>query len=241
MIFTPHKSIVQDISEHDRPFAAYLYAGLGVKKVYASQQILKIALQLGVIGPLALGKDLQNLIHDIYNFTPSVGWKYQIKNALGVNLSGHYTKQLIPSGANYFDVSWMNSLRVGTVFTDATSGFYGRLGFNKLQKISNSIAYNTHLNNNTTKSVNEVESMLYYKMTVTYALYDATIQGSFLNTTSPVTYTVNPFRFDFEIGFLFTLRRINLGYAYHFHTSKLENLRFPNGNSYGSIRIQYLF
>jgi hypothetical protein len=241
LMFTPHKSTVKDISEHDRPFSSFLYAGFGLTKVFKSQQIIKLQLQLGVIGPAALGEGLQNFIHDIYGFDKPEGWKYQIRNAIGINTSVLYTKRLTVDEDNRNDISLVSSLRAGTVFTDVTAGFFGRLGFNKLQKLSNSIAFNTSLNDESTSDVRGIESLLYYKGTLTYALYDATIQGSFLNTSSPVTFGINPIRFNFEIGLLFTANRINFGYAYHFYSDKLKGLKYPNGNTYGSIRVNYLF
>jgi hypothetical protein len=241
LMYTPHKSTVIDVDEHDRPFASYLYASFGINKVYKSQQILKTSIQLGVIGPAALGKNLQNFIHDIYGFDRPLGWKYQIRNAVGLNFNGYYAKSLSVDKRNLTDINLISSLRIGTVFTDASAGLYGRIGFKPLQKMSNSIAFNSNLNNNSTPNVRGIESMLYYKGTLSYILYDATIQGSFLNTSSPVTYEINPVRFDLELGLLFTANRVNFGYSYHFYTNKQKGLLYSRGNSYGSIRIGYLF
>lgn len=241
LMFTPSKPTVIDISEHDRPFASYLYGSFGIKKVYKKQQILKGEVQLGMIGPAALGEGLQKFIHDIYGFPSPIGWKYQIRNAVGINLNAHYVKNISVDKDNRNDINFINSLRIGTVFTDISTGVHGRIGFKTLEPITNSVAFNTSLNNNQTSGVRGIESMFYYKGILTYALYDATIQGSFLNTSSPVTYTLNPFRLDFEMGLLFTANRVNFGYAYHFYTDKMDNLKFAKGNSYGSIRINYQF
>jgi hypothetical protein len=241
LMFTPHKSTVEDITEHDRPFAAYLYASAGINNVYKNQQMLQFEMQLGVLGPAALGENLQNFIHDIYGFDRPAGWKHQIKNALGINLNASYIKRLAIDEDERNDVSFVSTLRVGTVFTDVATGIHGRLGFNTLQKISNSIAFNTNLNNEHTSGVRGIESMLYYKAMLGYTHYDATIQGSFLNTSSPVTYQINPVRFNFELGLLFTIQKMNVGYSYHFYSNKLKNLRYPDGNSFGKIRINYTF
>lgn len=241
LMFTPNKPTVVDVSEHDRPFAAYLYGSFGIKKVYKTAQILKTEIQLGMIGPAALGESLQNFIHDIYGFRRPAGWKYQIRNAIGVNVNAYYTKNLTVDKDNRNDINFISSLRIGTVFTDASAGIQGRIGFKTLEPISNSIAFNTSLNNKNTRGVRGIESMFYYKGIVTYAHYDATLQGSFLNTSSPVTYTINPFRFDFELGLLFTANRVNFGYAYHFYSDKMQNLKFSKGNSYGSFRINFQF
>ena len=107
--------------------------------------------------------------------------------------------------------------------------------------MANSIAFNSNLNNQDSKYNNEIESFLYVKPMFSYIVYDATIQGSFLNTTSPITYTVLPFMFSTELGIRFTSNRFNLGYAIHYHTKKLKSLQVPGGNFYGSIQLNYQF
>jgi hypothetical protein len=46
--------------------------------------------------------------------------------------------------------------------------------------------------------------------------------------------------FDLEVGYKFTANRFHFGYAYHFHTNKLNNLRFDKGNDYGKLFFSYL-
>ena len=44
-IYTPYKSTVNSVLEHDRPFAGYLYANIGVIRAYKTQSILKTNFQ----------------------------------------------------------------------------------------------------------------------------------------------------------------------------------------------------
>jgi len=46
---------------------------------------------------------------------------------------------------------------------------------------------------------------------------------------------------NLEVGYKFTANRFHFGYAYHFHTNKLNNLRFDKGNDYGKLFFNYLF
>ena len=86
-MFTPYRAIVLSINEHDRPFASYLYGSFGINRIYKNNRSLKTTLQIGVIGPSAYGKELQDFIHDIYGFRKAVGWKHQIKDAFGFNFN----------------------------------------------------------------------------------------------------------------------------------------------------------
>ena len=240
-MYSPYKVIVENISLHDRPFAAYLYGSFGINRIYKNNQIFNTSLQLGVIGPAALGKELQDFIHDIYGFKKAVGWKHQIKNSFGINFNASYSKHLVKNASNYLDITWINKGEIGTINTNISSGFYGRIGFKPLQSIINSIAFNTSINNDKTNFVREAEAFLYIKPMFNYVFYDATLQGSFLNPSSDVTRELIPFVFDIEVGIRFTANRFNFGYAYQYNTNKSKELRFTNGNKFGTILINYLF
>ncbi len=238
-MYTPFKSTVELHGDHDRPFAGHLYGSFGVNRFYKNESILKTSLQIGIIGPSALGWELQDLIHDIYGFKKAIGWKYQISEAFALNLNASYIKNLAKN--NYLDINWVNNAKLGTVYTDFSTGFYGRIGLKPLQNIINSIAFNGNLNNNSINYNNEIESFIYIKPMLSYIAYDATIQGSFLNNNSPITFDVEPFKFTTEIGIRFTANRFNFGYAVNYHSKKLKSERVPKGNFYGTIQLNYQF
>ncbi|KAB1154693.1 lipid A deacylase LpxR family protein [Tenacibaculum aiptasiae] len=240
-MYTPYKATVQQHMNHDRPFAGYLFGSFGINRFYKNESILKTSIQTGIIGPSALSKDLQDFIHDIYGYKKAIGWKYQIADAFALNLSGSYIKKLVVDKSSTLDINWINNARLGTVYTDFSSGFLLRIGLKPLQKITNSIIFNANLNNDKTGFNNEIESFLFIKPMLTYAIYDASIQGSFLNNNSPITFELEPLRFTNEIGIRFTLNRFNFGYSVHFHTKKLKSVRVPRGNFYGSIQLNYQF
>ncbi|WP_275314620.1 lipid A deacylase LpxR family protein [Tenacibaculum bernardetii] len=238
-MYTPFKATVEQSSDHDRPFAGYLFGSFGIHRFYKNETILKTTLQLGALGPSALSKPMQDFIHEIYGFKKAIGWEDQISDALAVNLKITYIKKL--ANNNYLDVNWVNNIRIGTVYTDFSTGFYGRIGLKPLQKIINSIAFNANLNNENTNFNNEIESFLYIKPMFSYVAYDATIEGSFLNDSSPITYDIEPFKFTAEIGIRFTANRFNFGYAINYHTKKLKSVRVPKGNFYGTLLFNYQF
>jgi len=239
-MYTPYKAIVPSISEHDRPFAAYLYGSVGINRFYKNNQIFNTSFQVGVLGPAAFGKELQDFIHDIYDFDMAVGWKYQIKNSFALNFNASYLKHLLHNTSNYFDINWLSEGKIGTIYTNISSGFYSRIGFKPLQKLLNSIAFNASLNNKNTVYVREVESFVYVKSMLRYSLYDATLEGCFLNSNNDVTKELIPTQFHLEVGFRFTANRFNFGYSYQYHSNKSKGLRYGNGNIFGTILINYL-
>lgn len=240
-MYTPYKATVYQHTNHDRPFAGYLFASFGINRFYKNESIIKTSLQVGAIGPSAFSKELQDFIHDIYGYKKAIGWKYQISDAFALNFTGDYIKKLVQNKSDLLDINWVNKVRLGTIYTDFSSGFLFRIGLKPLQKITNSIAFNANLNDDKTNFNNEIESFFYIKPMFSYVTYDATIQGSFLNKNSPITFALEPFKFTTEIGIRFTSNRFNFGYAIHYHTKKLKSVRVPNANFYGSIQLNYQF
>ena len=47
-----------------------------------------------MVGKSAFGQELQEAVHEIYNFRNPDGWKYQIRNAIAINLDTEYQKTL---------------------------------------------------------------------------------------------------------------------------------------------------
>ncbi|WP_165733670.1 lipid A deacylase LpxR family protein [Polaribacter sp. 20A6] len=239
-MYTPFKATVQNASNHDRPFAGYLYGSFGIKRIYKNNQIFNTTAQIGVIGSNSYAEELQELIHNVYGFKEAIGWEYQIKNALALNFNAEYLKTIVNNQNQLFDITWTNNVNLGSVYTNISTGVYSRIGLKPLQKLANSIAFDTNLNNEQTNYFREVESFFYIKPMLSYAVYDATLQGSFLNKTSPITNDLKPIVFHLELGLKFTANRFNFGYSFHYNTSKSKDLRFTNGHRYGRIAINYL-
>jgi hypothetical protein len=240
-MYSPFRSTVVSPLQHDRPFAAHLFGSFGVTRVYKNEKIFKTSLLMGLIGEDALGRELQEFIHDIYNFRAPVGWRYQIRNMLSLNIDALYIDALGTNESEHIDINFVGKARLGLTFNEVSAGFKGRFGFKKLQPLDNSIAFNTHLNNENTAHSRGIESFLYHETTLSWIAYDATMQGSLFNNNSPITFAPNSFRFDFELGYRFTSNRWNLGYAFHFQSNARPNLRNDGGHFYGRIFLGFLF
>jgi len=78
-IYTPRARLTRDPPRDDRPYAASLTAALSL--VAASDARLgAVALSLGVVGPAALGEQVQDLVHDAIGVEKLGGWGHQIGN-----------------------------------------------------------------------------------------------------------------------------------------------------------------
>ncbi len=239
MMFTPIKATLTLASTHDRPFAGYFYTEYGQNVFFNSQNVFMAKLQIGVIGPSAKGQGIQNFMHKIYNYPEAKGWQYQIQNAFALNVNATFIKHFKNISNSHFDLNSYNELKAGTIFTSVSTGLFSRIGLKKLQKTSNTAAFNSNLNHKATQGFSE--SFIYLKPMVNYVLYDATVQGSFLNTTSPVTFDIMPINFSLELGYKYYYNRFLYGYTFHFHTKKLKSERATKSNTYGGIYLGYHF
>lgn len=238
MMYTPFRATILYASMHDRPFAGYLFGQYGVNRFYKNESILQTTLQLGVIGPSSGAREAQAFIHHIYGFPTAVGWDYQIREALGLNLGINYSHLIKRTNSKLTDVSTYSSVNVGSIFTNFATGIYARFGFEELQKIFNTVGLHSNFSSDTSR---QTESFFYVKPMINYVLYDATIQGSFLNKSSPVTFDVMPFVFQLETGLRFATGRFNYGYTVYYHTKKLKNDQIAKSNLYGRIFVGYCF
>lgn len=84
-IYAPKERYTPAAPEKDHPYCgfAYLSAGMGGAddNVFFSYE-----LQAGVVGPAALGREVQNEWHHFIDIDRLSGWDSQVKNQVGINL-----------------------------------------------------------------------------------------------------------------------------------------------------------
>lgn len=90
-MFTPSDITLKNPPLDDHPYAAYLYGALGlIAKMQSGGRLSRldqIQLQLGVVGPAALGKEAQTLVHRIIHANLPQGWQTQLRNEPAIELS----------------------------------------------------------------------------------------------------------------------------------------------------------
>ena len=84
-IFTPRDTQISPPDPQDRPYTGELLATLGLIHDTAGTRDL-ISLSLGVVGPSALGEEVQNGFHNLIGDTPNRGWHYQVQDQPAVQL-----------------------------------------------------------------------------------------------------------------------------------------------------------
>lgn len=237
-IYNPQTNKALDLSKNDRPFAGYLFGEVGINTFYQDQSVLKIGAQLGYVGPNAFGEEFQKGFHKLFGYNKIYGWSHQIKNALAVQANVFYSKRLFTEQQRFVDFHLQAEGSLGTVFTGLSVGPVVRFSLTKLVPVYNSNLYDGALQSDKNKTADR-EFYFYIIPKINYQAYDATIQGSLFDDKSPVTFPLEPIRFNAEAGFKFRRNHWNLSYAFIYRSKELKNNDIKP-YYYGSIGISYL-
>jgi lipid A 3-O-deacylase len=131
-IFTPENHRASDPSLVDRPYAGWLYTGVNFVQDYDAQQLTTLEFLGGIVGPWALGRQVQNGVHALLGQQLARGWNHQLSNEFGFTaswarkwrfnheLGDGYSWEIIPDAG----------ISAGNVFTYAEAGFLVRWGRN---------------------------------------------------------------------------------------------------------------
>lgn len=84
-IYTPQDKYINPPNPRDRPYAAQLYGALSLDRTTLRTQTLA-ELQVGVVGPSALGEEVQNNYHRLIRVRRLDGWDSQLKDEPTVGL-----------------------------------------------------------------------------------------------------------------------------------------------------------
>lgn len=129
-MYTPLNKTSTAVVANDRPYAGWLYLGLGYNERDA-RQMDTIQVNLGVVGPAALGEQTQNFIHDLRNIPRFNGWNNQLRNELGVQVVAERKKKVWESNSKngpQFDMITHYGGSLGNVATYLNTGFELRAG-----------------------------------------------------------------------------------------------------------------
>jgi hypothetical protein len=193
------------------------------------------------MGPNAYGRETQESFHRIIGYKEVYGWENQLHNAFAVLAHVLYSKKLFPTQHNDFiDLHFQSEANVGTIFTGVSTGLVSRIGFKKLLPIYNSNLYDASVSS--VAQYNIREFYFYVMPSINYQFYDATIQGSMFNDTSPITFDLEPLRFNAEAGLKYRHNNFNISYSFIYRGRELKDpVHDTNtGYFYGSIRLGFL-
>jgi len=133
-IFTPSDTTRAIPDPADRPYAGWLYTSVDLQAVSADGRTLRIAeITLGMVGPAALGRQVQNGFHQMIGDATAKGWNHQLKNEpgiiLGLERRRRMLRQDLGSPQVSADLIGHYGIMLGNIRTNAYAGPAVRIGW----------------------------------------------------------------------------------------------------------------
>lgn len=240
-MFTPDDRERTTIDPDDRPYAGWLYAGMG----YHTRSLDKLnsfEVNLGIVGPAALAQEAQDLVHDIRDIERFKGWDNQLRNELGVQLVyEHKNRVMRYQLAN----DWQHDLIVhaggslGNVATYLNAGGQYRIGRNLPADFGTS-ALRPGGDNSVPMPVNASEQNDwgfhgFISVDGRWVLHDIFLDGNTFRDSHSVDK--RPLAGDLSIGIATHFDRWKISYARVWRSKQFDTQQ--GTHSYGSIGISY--
>ena len=135
-IFTPEDIEAELPDPTDRPYAGWLYASgtvVGTTRLGPSQMVQDVLqVNLGIVGPSAGGKFVQENWHDLIQAVEPRGWESQLKDEFGFEITAQRLRQYegpeLPFGLET-DYALHGGVTLGNVRTFASAGGMARIGW----------------------------------------------------------------------------------------------------------------
>ena len=130
-IFTPENLTEKPPNPRDRPYAGWLYGGISLMQKSGSDMLENVELELGVVGPGALGQLVQEDWHQFIGIKTARGWADQLQNEPGGVLSyDRLWRMPVVGSGDGFGIDFVPQLgaTVGNVFIYGDAGGMVRIG-----------------------------------------------------------------------------------------------------------------
>lgn len=235
-IFTPFTYSLKYRQFMDRPFTGLLYARMQHTRVGSSGRLWQWGVKAGLVGPHALGQQVQRWHHRTWNLRFPYGWEKQLKNGIGVNAEGRLVQPLVSLGSARFGFSadGTGSAELGTLQMQAGGGLLLRLGARGNTRAA--AAYDTRVGSEPGDL--QREWFFFYEPLLNAQWYNATLQGT-LGQRAHQYYTTSPAPWvcQQKVGFVYAPQRWTAQVAFVHRSKEAPTMR--NNENWGSLALGY--
>ena len=250
-IYTPQDLAQTALIEDDRPYAAWLFLGLGYQTrgelIRADKEVATLdtlELRLGVVGPAALGKQAQDVIHDLRGFERFLGWDNQLRNEPGFVAVWEHKRKTKEQDSEGFgwDAIWHAGIALGNVRTHVNAGGEFRAGWWIPNDFGTSAIRPGGENSTPSTILDQRQAAGHLWGFHVFASFDARLvaqdiflDGNTFKTSHRVAKEVGVA--DAAVGFSLSYGRGRLSYAHIFRSR--EFARQDGSHAYGSLAFSY--
>ncbi|TCC98394.1 lipid A deacylase LpxR family protein [Pedobacter hiemivivus] len=183
MIFTPNNISNPNFQPNDYPWSGTLYLTHSLYSYNEEQKYdFQTELNLGVSGPAALARQVQQTAHRIVRYQQPEGWSNQFGNSLIINLNFTAEKQLLHSGKS-LEMIGGGQAQVGTEINAMSA--YSMIRIGKMNPYFQGLM--TQFNRSETGS--KIQFYFVFKFRVQWMLSNAILQGG-INASRPAPILV---------------------------------------------------
>ncbi len=237
-IYTPVGIHTPTPNPADRPYAAWLYVGAVFQKYDLATGVLDaFEVNLGVVGPAALGGEIQNGFHDLIGVAHAEGWSHQIHNEPGLNLAFERKWRFQTAGAHTglgADLITHAGASLGNVFTYADVGLEVRGGWRIPADFGTNLIRPSGDSNSTREGFG---AFLFGGVDGRAVARDITLDGnSFRNS---VSVPKKNFVADFQVGLGLGSKHWQLTYTQAVRTKEFDGQ--VKASNFGSISVTFFY
>lgn len=221
---TPTSLTADSILYGDRPYAAAFSLGI-VRTSQQNERKLRLTskFELGMIGPVALGEQIQTGIHRITGSDIPQGWKFQIRNAPIVNYTLRIEKAPGFKLPKFLNADVYSQVKLGTFQSNLSGGLEFSLG---------------RLNTSYSTLNHRFSFYLFSQSSATLVGYDASLIGGVINREGYTLFysEIHPAVLRQSIGFVFGMRHFSFTFHFTYITKEIKG-SLPH--SWGGLRLTF--
>lgn len=227
--FTPPGISRDTIQTRERPYAGLLYLSHSLNSIQPQKhQKLFTQLTIGVIGPCAKCKEMQEGIHRWLDNIAPRGWKFQVANDVVLNYDAQFEKGIW--WKKRLELVGYAAARAGTLYDDAAIGSLLRFGF-----------FKPYFSNQIEGKQSKFQVHGFINGNVKLVAYNATLQGGLFNPNDIYILPANRIKRVVaagSVGIIFSYNKVNLEFTRLFLSPD-----FKGGLSHGwghiNIRVDF--
>lgn len=239
-IYTPEYYLRETPYDHEHPYAGNLFGEYAFMTEKDGRWDI-FTMEVGIVGPWALGEETQNWFHRTINMEEANGWAHQIDNEVTVNVAYDWkSRPFIKGNIAGIDIEATTSAgaSVGTVDVNGRVGGMIRIGDNLQSnfgpaRIRPSLTGSGHFDH-----ANPFDWFVFVGVQGRAVGHDIFLDGSLFNDDGPST-PKNTFVGDLQAGAALTWGGAQLSWTYVHRTERFEAQNGDDG--FGALTLSVKF
>jgi lipid A 3-O-deacylase len=236
-IFTPSNTLAVNPPTNQRPYAGYLYTGLSLL-VDTKTRYDQLEVQLGVVGPAALGRDAQAFVHSIEGIRKPAGWHFQLRDEPTLEITYQRSYKIIDPDStlgNYFDLEPHFGAAVGNIYDYVNAGALARLGFNLNDDFGAPLRMEPALPGSSFTIADDFAAYIFAGIDGRALARNIFLDGNSFERSRSVPKL--PFVVDFQLGAAADFDGFRISFTHVFRTREYHGQ--PSSDQFGAVNLTF--